>query len=48
MIVLLSCEDGEGSHQFQPRHPIYFVCSDTFGEILYFVQGDRSFVAGGA
>jgi len=43
MIVLLSCEDGE-----EPRHPIYLVCSDTFGEILYFVQHDRSFVAGGA
>jgi hypothetical protein len=47
MIVLLSCEDGEESRQFQPRHPIYLVCSDTFGEIL-FVQDDRSFVAGGA
>jgi hypothetical protein len=45
MIVLLSCEDGEESLQFQPRH---LVCSDTFGEILYFVQHDRSFVAGGA
>jgi hypothetical protein len=48
MIVLLSCEEGEGSRQFQPRHPIYLVCSDTFGEIFYFVQDDRSFVAGGA
>jgi hypothetical protein len=48
MIVLLSCEAGEESRQFQPRHPIYLVCSDTFGEILYFVQDDRSFVAGGA
>jgi hypothetical protein len=48
MIVLLSCEDGEESRQFQPRHPIYLVCSDTFGEILNFVQDDRSFVAGGA
>jgi hypothetical protein len=48
MIVLLSCEDGEESRQFQSRHPIYLVCSDTFGEILYFVQHDRSFVAGGA
>jgi hypothetical protein len=48
MIVLLSCEDGEQSRQFQPRHPIYPVCSDTFGEILYCVQDDRSFFAGGA
>jgi hypothetical protein len=48
MIVLLSCEDDEESRQFQPRHPIYLVCSDIFGEILYFVQHDRSFVAGGA
>ena len=48
MIVLLSCEDGEESRQFQLVHPIYLVCSDTFGEILYFVQDDRSFVAGGA
>jgi len=47
MIVLLSCEDGEESRH-QPRHPIYLVCSDTFGEILYFVQDGRSFVAGGA
>jgi hypothetical protein len=54
MIVLLSCEDNaspartEESRQFQPRHPIYLVCSDTFGEILYFVQDGRSFVAGDA
>ena len=48
MIVLLSCEDGEESRQFQPRHPIYLVCSDTFGEILYFARYGRSFVAGGA
>ena len=48
MIVLLSCEDGEESRQFQPRHPIYLVCSDTFGEILYFLQDDSVFVAAGA
>lgn len=48
MIVLLSWEDGQESRQFQPHHPIYLVCSDTFGEILYFVQDDRAFVAGGA
>ena len=48
MIVLLSCEDGEESRQFQPRHRIYLVCSDTFRVILYFAQDDRSFVAGGA
>jgi hypothetical protein len=48
MIVIPGWEDGEESRQFQPRHPIYLVCSDTFGEILYFVQHDRSFVAGGA
>ena len=48
MIVLLSCEDGEQSRQFQPRHPIYLVCLDTFGEILSFVQDGRSFFAGGA
>jgi len=48
MIVLLSCEDGEESREFQPRHPIYLVCLDTFVQILYCVQEDRSFVAGGA
>ena len=48
MIVIPSREDGEGPRQFSFRHPIYLVCSDTFGEILYFVQDDRSFVAGGA
>lgn len=48
MIVLLSCEEGEESRQFQRRYPIYFVWSDTFGEILYFARYGRSFVAGGA
>jgi hypothetical protein len=48
MIVLLRGEDGQESRQFQPRYPIYLVCSDTFGEILYFVQDGKSFVAGDA
>jgi hypothetical protein len=45
MIVLPSCEDGEGPRQFQFRHPTYLVCSDRVGEILHFVQDDNAFAA---
>ena len=48
MIVIPSGEDGEGPRQFSFRHPTYLACSNSFGEILHFVQDDRAFVAAGA
>ena len=48
MIVLLSGEDGEGPRQFPFHHPMYLVCSLSFGEILHFVQDDNAFAAAGA
>jgi hypothetical protein len=48
MIVIPSREDVEGPHQFQFCYPMYLVCSNSFGEILHFVQDDSAFVAAGA
>jgi hypothetical protein len=48
MIVIPSREDGEGPRQFSFRHPTYLACSNSFGEILHFVQDDSAFVAAGA
>jgi len=48
MIVIPSRKDGEGPHEFQFCHPMYLACSNSFGEILHFVQDDRAFVVTGA
>jgi hypothetical protein len=48
MIVIPSREDGEGPRQFSFRHPTYLACSNSFIEILRFVQDDSAFVAAGA
>jgi len=48
MIVIPSGEDGEGPRQFSFGHPTYLACSNSFGEILHFVQDDSAFVAAGA
>jgi hypothetical protein len=48
MIVIPSRKDGEGPRRFQFRQPTYLVCSNSFGEILHFLQDDNAFVAAGA
>jgi hypothetical protein len=54
MIVIPSREDNaspartERPRRFQFRHPTYLVCSNSFGEILHFVQDDSAFVVAGA
>jgi len=48
MIVIPNREDGEGPHPFPFRHATYLVWSDSFGEILHFVQDDGAFVGAGA
>ena len=35
----------EGSHLFPFRHPRYLVRSNSFGEILHFVQDDSALTA---
>ena len=47
MIVIPSREDGEGSGRFPFHHPMYLVCSLSFGEIRHFVQDDNAFAAEG-